>query len=35
MKDENATHILGRIINYGTHVEGECADNCWCKEEEE
>lgn len=31
-KDENRTHILGGVIDYGTHTEGVCADNCWCKE---
>ena len=29
-RDENATHILGHIINHGTHVEGVCAEDCWC-----
>ena len=26
MTDENKTHILGHIINYGTHTESVCAD---------
>jgi len=29
--DENATHILGHIIDYGTHKVGVCSDKCWCK----
>ena len=35
MTDENKTHILGHIINYGTHTEGVCADHCWCKKDED
>ncbi len=34
MTDENRTHILGHIIDYGTHKEGVCADKWWCKKGE-
>jgi len=26
------THILGEVIEYGTHNEGICSSNCWCKD---
>ncbi len=32
---EGRTHLLGGVIDYGTHKEGVCADDCWCKGEEE
>jgi hypothetical protein len=32
---EGRTHLLGGVIDNGYYIEGFCADNCWCKEEEE
>jgi len=24
------THILGTVVDYGTHTEGVCSNECWC-----
>ena len=26
------THILGGVVDYGTHTEGVCSNDCWCKD---
>tara|TARA_R110000851_G_scaffold114696_3_gene240150 strand:- start:745 stop:978 length:234 start_codon:yes stop_codon:yes gene_type:complete len=26
------THILGGVVDYGTHTEGVCSDVCWCND---
>jgi len=33
--DSQRTHILGGVIDRGTHNEGVCATDCWCKDSEE
>ena len=33
-EDSQRTHILGGIVDFGTHKEGRCSDECWCHEEE-
>ena len=33
--DAYKTHILGGIIDMGTHNEGVCSPDCWCHEGEE
>ncbi len=24
------THILGGVVDYGSHTEGVCSQDCWC-----
>ena len=36
--DSHRTHILGGVVDHGTHTTGVCHPDCWCnvsKEEEE
>ena len=33
--EDYKTHILGGIVDMGTHNEGVCSQDCWCHEEEE
>lgn len=38
MEDEGRTHILGGVVDHGTHTTGVCHPECWCnisKDEEE
>ena len=30
---DGRTHILGGVVDHGTHTTGVCSDDCWCKEE--
>jgi hypothetical protein len=33
--DSQKTHILGGVVDHGTHTTGVCSDECWCHSEEE
>ncbi len=33
--DSGRTHILGGVVDHGTHTTGVCSDECWCKDGEE
>ena len=33
-EDSQRTHILGGVIDMGTHTTGVCHPDCWCNEEE-
>lgn len=28
--DEHRTHILGGVVDHGTHTTGVCHPDCWC-----
>ena len=34
-EDSQKTHILGGVVDHGTHKTGVCSDECWCHPEEE
>ena len=33
--DDGRTHLLGGVIDMGTHNEGVCHVDCWCNDSEE
>ena len=33
--DPARTHVIGGVVDHGTHTTGVCSDECWCKEGEE